>query len=861
MRKFFSGLSIRIWRPFAISLVLAISFLAFYYPHQQGVLYRKAAERNLEEVVRVLALQIESSLEDQDFRKLSRSIEVAKQTHAFEFIAIVEKKDSSDEFSVFASNPANLAPEIIFTKDSSKYITKEENLKIDGFEGYVSIAVSNEKVNQEIQEINRPVYSILLLILIFSLIAFIAFARVLSKPIVRLTHAANELRLGNYSVLINEKSKTTEIFDLNNALFQLREALIQANKQNLEFNSQLEEKIALRTQELEVTHSRLIEAQEVASIGNYEVNIKTGEWFASRMIYRIFDIPDGFPLVNNAWTGLLSDTNKVIVESLMKDSLSSGKPFKRDLRIKPLGNSGEDRWVLISGKPISDLDGEVNIIRGTIQDITERKNAESEIKQLSLFAQRTSNCVIITDQNRNILWVNESTIKLTGYSNDELIGQTPRLFQFEKTNQQTVNFIREKLSRLEEVSAELLNRSKNGKEYWLSINIVPLFDDSNCHIGFMAVESDISERVKLEQEIREREENYRIILENSSEMIHTIDNNGKLIWANRSWKEKLGVANIPVEGLSLTEFLSEDTLREFDRVIPKLMEGDIVTDLDCLFLSREGTSLTLQGRAIPVIENGVVIGSQAYLHDITRIKKAENDLKLLLDLTQKQNERLRNFTHIVSHNLRSHTANLSSLIMLMESELPDFKANDYFSNFNKAVTSLMDVIHHLSKVAHIQMGEGKDFIAIDVNKSIDKAIATVFGIAENAGVNILFEKNGDYYIRGSEAYIDSIILNLLTNAIKYRSEKHEPYIRIMVSSFQDLVQIDVIDNGLGIDLELQGRKIFGMYKTFHKHPDSRGVGLFMVKNQVEAMDGKIEVKSKVDVGSTFSIYFKNLDLS
>lgn len=851
----------RIWRPFAISLIIAIAFLAFYYPLQQGFLYRKAAERNLQEVVNVLALQIESSLEDQDFRQLSKSIEVAKRTHAFEFIAIIEKQQGTNNLSVFASNPANLDAEIIFTKDSSKYITKEEELKIDGFDGYISIAVSNERINQEIQAINRPVYTILLIILVFSLIAFIAFARVLSKPIVRLTQAANELRLGNYSVSINEKSRTTEIKDLNNALFQLREALTHAKKQNLEFNSQLEEKIALRTNELEITHSRLIEAQEVASIGNYEVNVKTGEWFASRMIYRIFDIPADFPLVNNTWTGLLSDENKVIVESLMKYSLSSRKPFRRDLKIKSLGNSIDDRWVSISGKPVSGNDGVVSIIRGTIQDITERKNAESEIKQLSLFAQRTSNCVIITDQNRNILWVNESTIKLTGYSSEELIGQTPKLFQFEKTNQRTVEFIREKLNNLEEVSAELLNRSKNGREYWLNINIVPLFDDSNSHIGFMAVESDISERVKLEQEIREREENYRIILENSSEMIHTIDNNGKLIWANRSWKEKLGVANIPVEGLNLTEFLSEDTLREFSRVIPMLMEGNIVTDLNCLFLSREGNSLTLQGRAIPIIENDVVIGSQAYLHDITRIKKAENDLKLLLDLTQKQNDRLRNFTHIVSHNLRSHTANLSSLIMLMESEWPDFKTNDYFSNFNKAVTSLMDVIHHLSKVAHIQMGEGKDFIAIDINKSIDKSIATVFGIAENAGVKVIFERKGDYYIRGSEAYVDSIILNLLTNAIKYRSDKREPYIKILVSSFQDLVQIDISDNGLGIDLELQGRKIFGMYKTFHKHPDSRGVGLFMVKNQVEAMDGRIEVKSKVDVGTTFSIYFKNLDLN
>jgi PAS domain S-box-containing protein len=544
----------------------------------------------------------------------------------------------------------------------------------------------------------------------------------------------------------------------------------------------------------------------------------------------------------------------MLVENLFNDSIKNGTSFQQDLRITPENNPLFERWISISGKAIRDASANIHIIRGTIQDITKRKRIENEVRRLSLVAEKTSNCVIITDTSRKIIWVNESTLRLTEYSRAEIIGQTPSMFQFEKTSEESKAFIRKRLDALQELKVEVLNRTKSGKEYWLDINIVPLFDDENVHIGFMAVESDITERVKFEQEIKESEENFRTILENSSEMIHTIDNEGKLIWANRSWREKLGVKNIDVQGLDLVQFLDEKTLEEFQRVIPSLIRGEIVTDLDCVFLSTDGAALNLQGRAIPVYKDNVIVGSQAYLHDITSIRKAENDMRQLLELTQHQNERLRNFTHIVSHNLRSHSSNLSGLITLLSIEWPDFKDNVYFANFHTAVNNLTDVIYNLSEVALIQTEDDKQFSAVDLNVVVEHAIASVYGLAETAGVEIRFSKSDSRFVKGDRAYLDSIVLNLLTNSIKYRAEGRRSIVEISVTQADEFVRLDVRDNGLGIDLERQGRKMFGMYKTFHKHPDARGVGLFLTKNQVEAMGGRIEVQSAVDEGTVFSVF-------
>jgi PAS domain S-box-containing protein len=854
MKRIFSGLSMRIWFPFATSLVLGILFLAYYYPMQQSKLFRETAEKNLDELSRVLVLSIELSLDQQNFEGLSKSINVVKESQYFEFVALVLHDSLSGKDFIFASNPIKIDSALVFTPDTNRFIYKQRPLRTNDIQGYVLITASRDKLEKKVFDLNKPVYIILGTVLLLSLFAFGGIARILSRPVTRLKLAANELKRGNYSIAIDQHSGATEIVDLNTALEELRDALLESKKRNEDFNRQLEREIKDRTKDLVLTHLRLLEAQEVAELGNFEIDLESGEWHASETVYKILNLQGLITINNNNWKLLLNSGNNMLVEKLFNDSIKYGTPFQQDLRIIPENNPLFERWISISGKAILDESANAHLIRGTIQDITKRKRIENEVRRLSLVAEKTSNCVIITDTNRRITWVNESTLRVTEYTRQEIIGQSPAMFQFEKTSEESKAFIRKRLEELQEVKVELLNKSKSGREYWLEINIVPLFDDENVHIGFMAVEVDITERVKFEQEIKESEASFRTILENSSEMIHTIDKDGKLIWANRSWKEKLGVKNIDIKGLYLTQFLDKKTLEEFQQIIPLVMKGEIVTDLNCVFLSTGGSVLNLTGRAIPIYKGNEVIGSQAYLHDVTSIRKAEIDMRQLLELTQRQNERLRNFTHIVSHNLRSHSSNLSGLIGLFRIEWPDFKDNVYFANFQTAINNLTDVIHNLSEVALIQTEDDKQFPAVDLKVVVENAIASVYALAETSGVEIRFLKSDSRFVKGDRAYLDSIVLNLLTNSIKYKVEGRSAYVEISITQADEMVQLEVRDNGLGIDLERQGRKIFGMYKTFHKHPDARGVGLFLTKNQVEAMGGRIEVQSKVDQGTIFSVF-------
>jgi signal transduction histidine kinase len=113
------------------------------------------------------------------------------------------------------------------------------------------------------------------------------------------------------------------------------------------------------------------------------------------------------------------------------------------------------------------------------------------------------------------------------------------------------------------------------------------------------------------------------------------------------------------------------------------------------------------------------------------------------------------------------------------------------------------------------------------------------------------------FLNTNKSYLESILLNLLTNSIKYKSDTRKLKINIIAHQLDDSVVLIFKDNGIGIDLERNKDKIFGLYQRFHDYPDSKGLGLYLVKSQVETMGGTISIDSKVNIGTTFTLTFKN----
>jgi len=142
---------------------------------------------------------------------------------------------------------------------------------------------------------------------------------------------------------------------------------------------------------------------------------------------------------------------------------------------------------------------------------------------------------------------------------------------------------------------------------------------------------------------------------------------------------------------------------------------------------------------------------------------------------------------------------------------------------------------------------------LNVHAAVEAAIENLKATITKAGAEVINRVNPVHNILGLPAYLNSVVLNLLTNAIKYRKPNTSPKIKVTSEEKENFIGINFHDNGLGIDLDKHGNNLFKMYKTFHQSEDSRGVGLFITKTQVEAMGGKIEVESEPGEGSVFSI--------
>lgn len=252
-------------------------------------------------------------------------------------------------------------------------------------------------------------------------------------------------------------------------------------------------------------------------------------------------------------------------------------------------------------------------------------------------------------------------------------------------------------------------------------------------------------------------------------------------------------------------------------------------------------------------QNNEIIGIRGVFQNIELEKNKEIKLQQTLDIIEGHNKRLYNFAHIVSHNLRSHVSNLQLSTALFETDGLDKDNLDLFDNFKEIGENLDVTLKHLNEIVTIQSGTNKELVSI--------RFETVFETVKASIKQLILQSKAIIYTEFSEveeidylpAYMESIMLNLLTNSIKYKHSDRNPEINIFTYTEEDKVFLGVKDNGIGIDLEKYGDQVFKMYKTFNNNKDAQGLGLFLIKSQVESLGGKIFVESKLGKFTKFTM--------
>lgn len=243
--------------------------------------------------------------------------------------------------------------------------------------------------------------------------------------------------------------------------------------------------------------------------------------------------------------------------------------------------------------------------------------------------------------------------------------------------------------------------------------------------------------------------------------------------------------------------------------------------------------------------------------EITNQKEAENKVIEALYIATEQNNKLKNFAHIVTHNLKQHAGNFESLLDFHdEAESLDEK-EELMVHLKTLSSSLTKTINNLNQVVSVQSNKNKKIERIFVAKEINVVLKTLDFVIQESKATVNNNVNENYFINYNISYFESVIQNLLTNAIKYKHKDRNPVINIDYIPRKDAIDLIISDNGIGIDLDKFGKDIFGLYKTFHHNEDAEGVGLYLIKNQIESFGAKISVTSKVNIGTTFTITIAN----
>ncbi len=403
-----------------------------------------------------------------------------------------------------------------------------------------------------------------------------------------------------------------------------------------------------------------------------------------------------------------------------------------------------------------------------------------------------------------------------------------------------------------------LDKENNGTLVKSYVNIVyQAYTDGEDKIeGIFFFTIDVTEQVLSRKKIEKSEKRFRQIVETAQEGIWMVDENNNTTFVNKKLCEILGYTEAEMIGKTNFSFKAEDEQSDA-KLQDERRKKRMNETYDCKYITKNGNVIYAQVSSNPVFaEDGTYTGSMAMLTDITDRKVAEIErIKLVNDLVMR-NKDLEQFTYIVSHNLRAPVANIIGMTTMLSQGALSVDEKEYIhQGIYESVSKLDMVVKDLNHILQIKNAYHETKEKVYFSKLVDDIKRSIKHIL-TADVLIRYDFTKADHLFTVKSYLYSILYNLITNSIKYR--RPHVYCIIDIKSFlvENRIEIIVSDNGMGIDLEQRGDEMFGLYKRFHTDIEGKGIGLFMVKMQTEALKGSISVCSEINKGTSFKIKFE-----
>ena len=588
-------------------------------------------------------------------------------------------------------------------------------------------------------------------------------------------------------------------------------------------------------------------------------------FFASPALFKVLGYSTKDLLGTKFTEFLHADDIPEVFENLQLILNEPGSSFQSQHRLR----HKDGRYVWCEGTITNMMhEPDVHAIVSNLRDITDKKL----IEQLQEFS--SSNLTALINSTSDKMWsanrdfelittnraFDESVSVLSGNRIEASVGKNALDLGF--TQEQSArykNYYERAFSGENFTEIEFKN---NDSESWSEISFNPI-KKGNQVIGTACHAHNITDLKRSEKRLKESETFILGILNSLNHHIAVIDKSGNIVAVNEAWEKfalQNGETTLYRTGVGSNYYnVCENSAKNGDVIAKAALRGlkDVMNKRKpSLYIEYPCDSPNIQRWfAMRAVEFDSEVPMIVISHmDISERKRADEERERLIDDMISRNRDLEQFTSIISHNLRAPTANIIGLTeILMDENLSFPKQKELVQDLSTSALGLDSVIkdiNHILQVKH-EVTENKELISFSHLMEEIKISNNNQIVGRNVEIITDFSEVDEIF--SLKVYLHSIFYNLISNGIKYSKPNVPSIIEIKSKKDKGKIIITFKDNGLGIDVKTVGNKLFGLYKRFHFHVEGKGMGLFMVKTQVEAIGGTITVESEVDKGSEFTI--------
>lgn len=622
---------------------------------------------------------------------------------------------------------------------------------------------------------------------------------------------------------------------------------------------------AVNVTEVKKLNSLLIESEirfelavNGARVGIWDSFIKKdGNDFWNPILYEFLGVDSH--KIKPSFTNFLEFTHPndiQLVQETIDCHLKNKTPLEAEIRV--FNNLKKQYfWYRLEGKAIRDQYNDPYRISGTITDINSRKLAELEIiereKQHQLVLEANSAGIYVLDINKGIYQNSKRANEILGYQQNHQEEASFMQNLIHPDDQPKFQKILQEYSTRERQTHTLEYRMKhsNGHFIWILDTAIAVFENDKLKQVIGSV-SDITARKIAQQKLFENELKFTNIFNNSLQFNAILHPGGGILEINSTFAKAINQKQKDVfrfKIFDLKGFTEKSRIKLF-QALESAVSGN-VEEFEVI-LNTENQNFYLNASYKPIFGvNNEIINLLFEARDVSKIKEVQLDLEQTAEILSTQNSKLENFAHITSHNLRAPASNILMLIEMYKNAESTEEKEWVIDKLEKSGSRILSTIDVLANSLRISKNTNKQLVEVPIQKVLINVLDYLLvPIQESqALIDHKLKVKEVVYV---ESYLESILFNLISNAIKYKSPEKQLKITICSKEDGNFITISVSDNGLGIDMDRQRDKLFGLYNTFHNNEDARGVGLFLTKTQVEALGGKIYVKSKVNFGTTFT---------